>query len=141
MTNDELWQAALGEIELSISKANFITWFKNTAIASVKDGHVVVGVPNGFAKEWLENKYNLYILRALRNIQSDIKSVSCSITTGQNTFFKRPTLDAVIPNQPLPVQNPGFNEKRALLSQENNLNPKYTFENAPLPILLLKYIS
>ena len=62
MTNEELWQAALAEIELSISKANFITWFKNTSILSMKDGHAVISVPNGFAKEWLENKYNLYIL-------------------------------------------------------------------------------
>ena len=53
MKNEELWQAALGEIELSISKANFITWFKNTSIISNEDGRVVIGVPNGFAKEWL----------------------------------------------------------------------------------------
>ena len=55
MTNEELWQAALGEIELSISKANFITWFKNTYILSNENGKVVISVPNGFAKEWLEN--------------------------------------------------------------------------------------
>ena len=96
MTNEELWRAALGEIELSISKANFITWFKNTHILSVQDGRAVIGVPNGFAKEWLENKYNLYILRALRNIQSDIKEVSCVITTNQESVFKKPSVDAVV---------------------------------------------
>src|SRR4030042_61929 len=37
MNNHELWQAVLSEIELSISKANFITWFKNTNIISQKD--------------------------------------------------------------------------------------------------------
>jgi len=129
MTNEELWRAALGEIELSISKANFITWFKNTSILSIENGHVTVAVPNGFAKEWLENKYNLYILRALRNIQSDIKGVSCSITT---VFQKKPFIshpvDAVVsvknPSAPIPQT-----EKIAVLSQENNLNPKYIFEN------------
>ena len=59
MTNEELWKAVLGQIELSISKANFITWFKNTGILSNQDGVVTIGVPNGFAKEWLENKYKI----------------------------------------------------------------------------------
>jgi len=124
MTNEELWNAAMGEIELSISKANFITWFKNTSILSNTDGHVVIGVPNGFAKEWLENKYNLYISRALRNIQSDIKNVSCAITTNQERLFKKQPIDAAIP-----PKNTFLPEKRAEISQENNLNSRYIFEN------------
>jgi len=127
MNNDELWKSAMGEIELSISKANFITWFKNTSIISIKDGLVVIGVPNGFAKEWLENKYKLYILKALRNIQSDIRDVSCSIKTHQESFFKKHTIDAVIPSEKVFIQS--SSEKKASISQENNLNPKYTFAN------------
>ncbi len=127
MTNEELWQAALGEIELSISKANFITWFKNTSILSNKDGRVVIAVPNGFAKEWLENKYNLYILRALRNTQNDIREVSCTIATLQDNFKEQHSVDAIVaPKKPIPV--PPL-EKTPQISQENNLNPKYTFEN------------
>ena len=131
MTNKELWQSALGEIELSISKANFITWFKNTSIISTKDGHAIVAVPNGFAKEWLENKYNLYILRALRNIQNDIKDVSCSITTLRSSIPKSNPIDAILPtrNDLSSLSNPIIVEKGSNLSQENNLNPKYTFAN------------
>ncbi|MFA6383558.1 MAG: chromosomal replication initiator protein DnaA [Parcubacteria group bacterium] len=129
MANDELWRTALGEIELSISKANFITWFKNTSILSAQDGRVVIGVPNGFAKEWLENKYNLYILRALRNIQPDIKEVSCVITTNQENAFKKTLIDAVVAAK-RPSSEHSFDiQNMAALSQENNLNPKYTFEN------------
>jgi len=129
MTNEELWRAALGEIELSISKANFITWFKNTHILSVQDGRAVIGVPNGFAKEWLENKYNLYILRALKNIQADIKEVSCIITTNQESVFKKPSVDAVVAIKKPALYSPVESGRLAVLSQENNLNPKYTFEN------------
>lgn len=122
MTNEELWQAALGEIELSISKANFITWFKSTCILAINDGQVTLGVPNGFAKEWLENKYNLYILRALRNIQPEIRGVSCTIVTSAIINPNRkPTIDAIIPAK--------RTEKAVQISQENNLNPKYIFEN------------
>ncbi|MEK7537658.1 MAG: chromosomal replication initiator protein DnaA [Patescibacteria group bacterium] len=67
MTNDQLWQTALGELELLISKANYTTWFKNTFVAEASDAVVVVGVPNGFTKAWLETKYHPAILKALQN--------------------------------------------------------------------------
>ena len=128
MTNEELWRAALGEIELSISKANFITWFKNTSVLSNENGKVVIGVPNGFAKEWLENKYNLYILKALRNIQQDVKEVFCSIKTNEDHSFQENRVDAIQPPKRIILPKP-FIKKTLSISQENNLNPKYTFEN------------
>ncbi|MDZ4385449.1 MAG: chromosomal replication initiator protein DnaA, partial [Candidatus Moranbacteria bacterium] len=128
MTNEELWRAALGEIELSISKANFITWFKNTSILSNNDGRVIIGVPNGFAKEWLENKYNLYILKALRNIQPSIKEVSCAIGSEKENAFRENQVDAIIPPKRVVFEKPPV-EKNFQISQENNLNPKYIFEN------------
>ena len=76
MTNQELWQAALGEIELNLSRANFITWFKNTGIVEKKEGLAVIGVPNGFSREWLANKYHKLILRALRNTSPEIKDIN-----------------------------------------------------------------
>ena len=41
MTNEQLWQAVLGELELSISKANFTTWFKNTGIDSKEEDRII----------------------------------------------------------------------------------------------------
>ena len=75
MNSNELWRAALGEIELQVSKANFKTWLQNTSIVDKNGGVVVVSVPNSFTKEWLENKYHKFILRSLRNLESDIKEV------------------------------------------------------------------
>jgi chromosomal replication initiator protein len=131
MTNEELWQAALGEIELSISKANFITWFKNTSILSAEADKLVIGVPNGFAKEWLENKYNLFILRALRNIKPEIRDISCVITTPENFAPKKQSVDAVVSVSlsGFPAGSVSASQKLARLSLENNLNPRYTFEN------------
>ena len=34
MDNDQIWKAVLGELEIGISRVNFITWFKNTFIYS-----------------------------------------------------------------------------------------------------------
>jgi chromosomal replication initiator protein len=127
VNNNELWKAVLAEIELSISKANFITWFKNTFIVSRKEGHIILGVPNGFAKEWLENKYRPYILKALKNLENDIKSVSCVISANENAPREN-SIDAIIYPRKFPIVKPQDGSFREI-NHENNLNPKYTFEN------------
>jgi chromosomal replication initiator protein len=134
MNNTELWKAALGEIEVSISKANFSTWFKNTSIISNENGKVVIGVPNGFAKEWLENKYNTYILKALRNFQDDIKEISCTIY-GNDQVPARDTkkIDSVVSvpqeEDKTFLSSATFQQRSLQQQYENNINPRYTFEN------------
>jgi len=77
MEVQQIWQAALGELELALSKANFTTWFKNTFIFSYDDSSVTIGVPNTFTKAWLEKKYHSAILKAIQKItDSKIKAVS-----------------------------------------------------------------
>lgn len=70
MNNDQLWQAVLGEIELSLSKANFTTWFKQTFISSFENGEVIICVPNTFTKTWLEQKYHDKIAQAIENVSN-----------------------------------------------------------------------
>src|SRR5690606_23562860 len=65
MTNQQLWQAVLGELELTLSKANFTTWFRNTAISTYENDKVVISVPNTFTQTWLEKKYHQNILKTL----------------------------------------------------------------------------
>lgn len=57
-TGAHLWQAVLGEIELSVSRGNFMTWFKQTQLLRCDDEVVIIGVPNVFIKNQLERKYN-----------------------------------------------------------------------------------
>jgi chromosomal replication initiator protein len=127
MTNEELWKAALGEIELSISKANFSTWFKDTIIISNNKGQVLIGVPNGFAKEWLENKFNSYIIKALRNFQSDIKELSCTIYS-QSPENKPRNVDAL--KAPFKTEKEAdSHESFSQIIKDSNLNSRYTFES------------
>ncbi len=51
MQSGVLWQTVLGEIELSVSHGNFVTWFKNTSLLKHEDDNLVVGVPNIFIKQ------------------------------------------------------------------------------------------
>jgi chromosomal replication initiator protein len=66
MQSGSLWQAVLGEIELSLSRGNFVTWFKNTQLLQYSDEIAVIGVANIFVKQQLERKYTALILETLQ---------------------------------------------------------------------------
>jgi len=121
MTNEELWQAVLAQIQLNISQANFATWFKNTDIASCKEGQIMVSVPNSFAKEWLENKYGKTIFKILYNLDKEIKEVNYIIGKTELKTFKKP---------PVSFPSPGQLEiEEFKINKETNLNPRYAFDN------------
>ena len=92
MNNEELWQATLAQIQLSISPANFATWFRQTKVLSLEGGMVVVSVSNSFAKEWLENKYGKTILKILRSLDEKIKDVKYEIGQSELRTTKGGTL-------------------------------------------------
>lgn len=129
MNDQELWQCVLTEVELNISKPNFNTWFKDTGIHSKENGVVIVSVPNAFVKEWLEDKFEKFILKSLRNISSEIKEVKFIITQ-----VKTPVLKPVVRKKPEHT-NEKTNENQLELQDFNNipkdtnLNPKYTFDS------------
>lgn len=66
-----IWLSALGELELTLSKANFTTWFRNTGISAFDNGRAIISVPNTFTKAWLEKKYHEAIIKALRHVTSN----------------------------------------------------------------------
>ncbi|MDB5184889.1 MAG: chromosomal replication initiation protein DnaA [Candidatus Saccharibacteria bacterium] len=57
MQKDSLWQAVLGEIELSVSRGNYVTYFKNTRLLKYDAATATIGVPNVFLRGTLERKY------------------------------------------------------------------------------------
>lgn len=68
MTHESIWQAVLAELELTLSKANFTTWFRNTSLSLMNQGEASVHVPNNFTKTWLEKKYHTSILKTLEKV-------------------------------------------------------------------------
>ena len=68
MTADQIWQAALRELQLQMTKATFDTWVKNTRAISHEDEVFVIGVPNALARDWLENRLLTTVERTLVGI-------------------------------------------------------------------------
>ena len=86
----QLWHAALGELQLGLTKANYDTWFKDTAIVSEEDDVYCVGVPNAFAREWLENKYRQQVRDALRHLVGRTVDVRFVTLTAASVRTDRP---------------------------------------------------
>ncbi len=68
MDAKHVWRAALGELQVSLSPANFETWLRDTALVGVEDQRFTVAVPSGFAKDWLETRYRSLISQTLARI-------------------------------------------------------------------------
>jgi len=124
---EELWEKVLIEIEPLISGANFATWFQNTNINKLQNSTIFLNVPNSFTKEWLKNKYNKFIIGALRKIDPSIKIIEYTISnqninTRQKLLQRKKILLKQI-NKTSQLGFTGFNESR------DSLNPRYTFDN------------
>ena len=63
----ELWEYVLTQVELSISPANFNTWFRNSFVVKIgEDGVLYVGVPSQFFKDWYLKKFHTLLLKIVR---------------------------------------------------------------------------
>ena len=69
-TPQEIWETALGELQVQVSKPNYRTWFKKTVGLSYRDNLFVIGVPNTFAAEYLEKNQRSLIEKALIGLTS-----------------------------------------------------------------------
>ncbi|MFC1617978.1 chromosomal replication initiator protein DnaA [Patescibacteria group bacterium] len=124
MDNYQIWQAVLGELELVVSKAKFNTWFRSTGIISNQDGEITIGVPHGFAKEWLENKLNKQIFSALQRVtENRLRRVSYEIgTVPQESMASLPLAKPVADKPAAPVH------QVTEVDSQTNLNPRYSFD-------------
>lgn len=127
MEHEQLWKLVLSDMESTLSKANFTTWFKNTSIVSSNHDGIFVSVPNGFAKEWLENKFNKRILEKIREVMPNIRVVKYVVGEPANL---RPTL-AVQRNDITTILPERTYEDRqnADIDKVTNLNKRYSFES------------
>jgi len=115
--NKTLWNNILAQIELTVSKANFSMWFKDTYIIKQEDGTVYLGVPNIFVKDWLMNKYHKDIVKNLRNFGENFRNVEYVVSKEENKAHVKETTNA----SELPLND-------FYINKEDNLNPKYTFK-------------
>ncbi len=104
-TTKELWENALVELELTISKPNFNTWFKDTHIVRIEEGTVALGVPSQFARDWLSTKFHKDILRSLRGLSESVRTVEYVISRGVKKTAEEPARVVPPPTTRAPLRN------------------------------------
>jgi len=67
-TGEQIWQAALGELQLVLTKENYDTWLRRTSVVSEDDSALTIAVPETFHKEWLERKLNGKVTSAMQRV-------------------------------------------------------------------------
>ncbi len=123
MEINQLWQSVLAELELQISRPNFLTWLKNSRLVKKEeDGRVTVGLVNNFAKEWVENKYHKMILETLRSLDETIKKVEYEVLIDERRLPEIKLETKTISSRQTSL--PEFK-----IDPETNLHPRYTFSS------------
>ena len=124
LTNEEIWRGVLNEMEVSLSKASFITWFKDTKIISKENGQIVISVPNGFVKEWVQNKFNKQIFQHLKQIDNNVREINYVVG---NPFIKN--TDPKVFTKEIQLEQIQETSSDADIDPKTNLNRKYTLDN------------
>lgn len=90
ITAQQVWQAALGELQLQMTKATFDTWMKGTSVVSYEDSVFTIGVPTVYAQEWLEHRLLPMIRRTLARITGETVEVRFGLQKNKASQLKGP---------------------------------------------------
>ena len=130
---DQLWKTVLGEIETEVSKANFFTLFKNTALLSIEDTVATIATPSAMIINLLQKRFSPIIKKALdkqtgKDMQLVFIAKSMTKTTQEKAgpLFIEPhvpmsPLDTSTLQRPLPRVRPDFLFQTIAVSSSNQL--------------------
>ncbi len=117
----ELWEYVLTQVELSISPANFNTWFRNSFIVKIgDDGVLYVGVPSQFFKDWYLKKFHILLLKIIRDVSYEFRNIEYLIVKDERRKIVKETKNtrgAI-----------GLPLDEFYINKSDNLNPRYTFD-------------
>ncbi|MFA6502849.1 MAG: chromosomal replication initiator protein DnaA [Candidatus Paceibacterota bacterium] len=117
----ELWEHVLTQVELSISPANFNTWFRNSFIVKIgEDGVVHVGVPSQFFKDWYLKKFHTLLLKIVRDVSYEFRNIEYTIVKDEHRKIPKETKNTRGAIE-LPLEE-------FYINKSDNLNPRYTFD-------------
>jgi len=119
----ELWEYILSQVELSVSQANFNTWFQSSSIVKIEDGIVYVGVPSQFFRDWYLKKFNTLLLKIIRSVSYEFRNIEYQIIKTKDTKRKQ-TKDTKIDKPTIEIPLDDF-----YINKNDNLNPRYTFDS------------
>ncbi len=110
----QIWDAALGELQIQVNKPNYQTWLKRTVGLNYQDNHFIIGVPNIFIAENLDRNQRALIQKVLTGLLHRDVQVQFQV----NNYEPNPALSG--------------RQEKAGPPQQMSLplfNPRYTFDS------------
>ncbi|MEI7769998.1 MAG: chromosomal replication initiator protein DnaA [Chloroflexales bacterium] len=127
MNLTQIWQAALGTVQLQTSRQDFDTWLRGTALLALDGGLATVGTTSTFHKEGLENRFMAPVRRSLGDVVGYPVQVQVVIANGQSV-----RAEPFVSASSFASDDSGPGERAVQLDlssamRTGMLNPKYTF--------------
>lgn len=112
-----MWPKILEELKKTISHQSFQTWVKPVMLLGENQDKIILGVPNFFFKNWLEEHYGAVIKQLARQIGQKEVEVEFILQPKKTPSALPPLKLRTIP------------EAARTYTNITELNPKYTFSN------------
>ena len=119
MKAEQAWQAAVGHLQMEMPKASFDTWVKDAEYVAYEDGEFIIGVPNAYARDWLEGRLTNTVNRLLTGMMN--RTVAVKFVVWQPS-----RVEAVEPAEFVEDATLAVNYTAPA---QSHLNGRYTFDN------------
>jgi len=131
-TAQRVWDAALGQLQIHVTRPNYDTWLKDTQGLRFGDGMFVVGVPTEFVKEWLATRMRGLVAQTVGGILGQPVEISFEILSrnGSGNGNGHNNGHGMLTPDDLPLTN-GSTAHTVISSPvlSQRLNPRYTFRS------------
>ena len=123
----EVWERVLDDLQIQVTRPTFETWLKQTAGVAVSDDAFVVGAPNAFVAEMLEQRMSSLIAQAVErqvnrrlDVRIEVGNGTAPAAQSANGADIAHSQQDSPPPEPIPTTARG---------RRSRLNPRYTFES------------
>ncbi|WP_129670803.1 chromosomal replication initiator protein DnaA [Candidatus Chloroploca sp. Khr17] len=132
MNLNQIWQAALGTIQMQTSRQEFDTWLRGTTLLALDGGTATVGTSSPFHKEGIETRYITPVRRSLGDVVGYPVQVRIVIANGTSGMLRHELATTTPLVTAADDEAYGNNERAVQLDlssalRTGMLNPKYTF--------------
>jgi len=117
----DAWQAAIGQLQMEMSKASYDTWVRSTEMLKFEQGTFTIGVSNAYARDWLESRLTGTITRILSGYIEDTQKVEFIVWHKDYQPEEQPKESVPTLNLSQVIPPP--------MQSGSALNSKYNFDN------------
>ncbi|AEE95225.1 chromosomal replication initiator protein DnaA [Mahella australiensis] len=125
---DEVWYKVIAALNARLTQVSLNSWLKNVKPIGIYEHTLVLAVSNKFLKTIVESRYSNYIYDALKDIAPEISDVEIMVAVDDDIEEYKAQMT---PNDNTPADNKQDtpkDEALSAISQNDTLNPKYTFD-------------